>query len=38
MGSDTLVVCILTFILGFLVNDKIHATLENRKREAKGGE
>jgi len=35
MDSDTLVLalCILLFVLGFLVSDKIHAVQEKRKRE-----
>jgi len=34
MDSDTLVVvlCILLFILGFLINDKIHAVREKEKK------
>jgi hypothetical protein len=33
MDSDTLVIGILMFILGFLINDKFHATWEKQKKQ-----
>jgi hypothetical protein len=32
MDSDTLIISILTFILGFLINDKIHATWQKHNK------